>query len=166
MNVAMMNRLARGFANVDTHIEAGNAVVFCLDPLLRFPQKPHAGLSLGFIQVEEIRCMPLWDNQHMKVSNGISVPDSETQFILKQESFRLLPSTEWAGLFAMGIGLPYRAEVRGVSVALHRIAAIAESLQVGYIVTASMVSRYYVVHFKSPFTIGDAAELAACVRTA
>jgi len=65
----------------------------------------------------------------------------------------------------MAIGFTQRPEVSGVSIPLHRIAAVAKSLQVGFVVAAPMVPRNDMVNFERSISIRYATEFAAEARS-
>ena len=117
------------------------------------------------IEFKEIRHVSFGYDQHMEIGNWVTILDSETELVLQCDLPTLLSRTEQTGFFTMRIGFAQRSEVSGIPIPFHRITAVAKSLQVGFVVAATMVPRNDVVNFESSISVRYATEFAAEARS-
>jgi hypothetical protein len=89
----------------------------------------------------------------MELGHRVTIIDSETELVLQCDVSIPLSRTEQTGILTMGIGFAQRPKVSGVSIPFHRITAVAESLEVGYVVAAPMVPRKDMVNFENTLPI-------------
>ena len=122
-------------------------------------------MFLWLIEFKEIHYVSFGHDQHMEIGNRVTILDSKTELVLQKDGSGLLSRTERAGLLTMGVRFAQRSEVSSIPIPLHRITAVTESLQVGFVVAPPMVPRKDMINFESSISIRDATKFAAGARS-
>jgi hypothetical protein len=133
MNMDMEDRLTRIVTNVYAYIEPRH--VFVDAPYLRFHlvQESMYGVSLRAIELEEIRDVPLREDERVIFRYWIPVANREAKLVLGDNP-TLIDSTEHAVRLAVIVAYRHAAKVGIIAVALCGITRVAERLKVGIIV--------------------------------
>jgi hypothetical protein len=92
MNVAMKDCLPGGLANVGTHVESHDRVIFFHDRILGFLQKVIACLHFRGPKVEEISDVTLGDDEGMQGGNRKAIKDDDGEVVFQYDSFLLIYS--------------------------------------------------------------------------
>src|SRR5215469_8951378 len=93
--------------------------------------------------------MTLWNHQRMKWCDWKGVSDCHRELVFIKNAFRR-QIAERAAFNSEIEGFAYLSKISFVSVPLHRIAAIAQGLEITRVVTPAHVARDDMVHLQGP----------------
>jgi len=133
MDVAVRNGLPSVLSNVDANIKSSNCSVALLDQEPLRLHKLVTRINFSLAQIKIVRCVPLRDNQPMSFGDWKSIQIHVGEFVLLNNPVRNWFAEDTAN-FSQGIGGTNSSEIGIVSIPLHCVAGVAQSLEVAEIV--------------------------------